>query len=211
VPNALLQRLSPLILLLASCDDSDDERPPRDTGDVVVGEGLSCVLADTLEKNCWGCHGEIPSNGAPFALVSRTDLLTKTTQGATRAERSVARMRATSKPMPPTGARVPEQEIAILEAWMNAGSPAEMCTTTCLKCADLLENFVSCAPMDGTAPNVCNASGGQSYYICANQACATVCGIAAPGQPQPACPNQPDACRACLQTNCDDEKQVCDQ
>lgn len=109
-------------------DGDDDERPPRDSSDVVKGEGLSCQIAKTLETYCWGCHGEVPTASAPFSLLSRSELLLLS-QGQTRAARSVARMRAPLVPMPPAGPRVPEEEIEVLEAWIAASTPEAQCAS----------------------------------------------------------------------------------
>jgi uncharacterized membrane protein len=120
------------VLFSTSCTDSDDDdgRPPRDSGDVIKGEGLSCEIAKTLETHCWGCHGEVPTAGAPYSLLSRSELLLTSIQGQTRAARSVTRMRAPMGQMPPAGRpRVPEADIGVLEAWIAAGTPEAQCAS----------------------------------------------------------------------------------
>lgn len=46
---------------------------------------------------------------------------------ATYAERSVLRMRASTLPMPPLGARPTGAEIAAFETWVDAGAPEGQC------------------------------------------------------------------------------------
>jgi hypothetical protein len=116
------------VLNFTGCaNDDDDGRPPRDEGEIVAGEGLSCEIAKTLATYCWGCHGQVPAASAPFSLLSRSELLL-ISGGETRAVRAATRMRAPVAPMPPSGQRVPEAEIGVLEAWIAAGTPAEQCT-----------------------------------------------------------------------------------
>jgi hypothetical protein len=107
-------------------DEDDDGRPQRDDGEVVVGEGLSCEIAKTLETYCWSCHGQVPTASAPFSLLSRSELLL-ISAGQTRAVRAVTRMRAPRGRMPPAGPGVPEAEIGGFEAWIAAGTPTEQC------------------------------------------------------------------------------------
>lgn len=223
------------MLLLASCaDDAGDtdsadstgttdgsttggDRPPRPPSDVVVGEGLPCDVAKTLATHCWACHGETPMTGAPYSLVSRSDLLLdSSTPDKTRGQRSLERMRADMGPMPPVSLpRVPAAEIDVLEAWLAAGSPEETCEMMmgggdCVSCLDIQENILTCAPRGEEMPNLCNQTGGMGYFICADQKCGETCGFSAFGEPATMCdPANAEVCQACLDTNCKAELEAC--
>lgn len=210
-------------LLLTHCGGEESSestattggRPPRETPGV-VGEGLSCELRQTFETHCWSCHGDIPMSGAPFSLINRTDLLTTGNGGQSRAERSVARMRATSMPMPPGVApTVPDAAIKVVEDWIAAGHPAGECTDPmggCTTCAALVDQFVACeSPMTGGMPNLCSMDQGPNFFICSVTSCGDLCGLALPGQPAPPCdPAKGANCRQCLETNCKTQLEACD-
>ncbi len=103
--------------------------PPTDTGPL-MGD-LPCELVATLSTRCGSCHGPTPAGGAPMPLVTHADLTRASTRdpNLSFAERAVLRMRATSAPMPPGGARVPENEIAAFEAWIASGMLTANCDT----------------------------------------------------------------------------------
>jgi hypothetical protein len=191
-------------------------RPPRNTATVVEGADLPCAVADTLRNYCWSCHGVQPRSGAPFALVTRDELLLQTDQGQTRAVRAATRMRDDKAPMPRMGARVPESEIAGLEAWIASGSPAETCSggspgsVDCKTCDALVADTVACAPR-GNAPNLCKPQEGASFYLCSGQQCSDECGLALPGQTpsMPCDPANATTCRECIETKCAVELEAC--
>lgn len=209
-----------LLALIAGCtsdtestDTGEGGRPPRDTN-TVEGEGLPCEILTTLKLNCWACHGLTPNSGAPFSLVSRDDLLTVSSDGGTRGERALARMRASEKPMPPSGARVQEGEIQALEDWLNADAPAGVCEETggpCQTCAAFAENIAQCVQQTG-APNVCNEDSAPSFFICISQNCEGRCAVTSPGGEPPPCDvaNEAD-CTACIAEFCTAVQEQCDQ
>jgi hypothetical protein len=189
-------------------------RPPRDSGVAIVGEGLPCAVASTLQANCWSCHGSTPSTGAPYSLISRADLLTEIAN-TTRGARSVGRMRGQmGRVMPPSGAPVPEPAIAEFERWLSMGAPAEQCSGAdagaCVTCAELLTNIATCVGFGaGGMPNLCNPNA-PSVFICAAQQCASECSVAPPGQMPPPCdPANSATCTACLQSKCMAAVQSC--
>lgn len=108
-----------------------DAGAPMDAGPLDLSGDLPCEITATLANRCWSCHGAVPAGGAPMSLISRADLIQVSTRDPTLrvAERAVLRMRATSGPMPPSGARVPESEIAALDSWIALGMPAVTCGT----------------------------------------------------------------------------------
>ncbi|MEZ4404192.1 MAG: DUF1588 domain-containing protein [Kofleriaceae bacterium] len=115
-------RLAPLILTLAlgagAC--SDDGKTTPLTGDA------ACDTLAILEARCVGCHSNPPVLGVPMALTSLRHLRSSSAAfpGATVADRSVARMAATTLPMPPRGPQVPAAELEVFHTWIELGMPA---------------------------------------------------------------------------------------
>lgn len=113
------------------------------TSDATAASGMpSCDVQATLVNRCQSCHSDPPKFGAPMPLVTRGDLLAKSSRDSSKtvADRSVARMRDPQSPMPQApNPRATDAEIAALESWINAGTP---------------ENTAACAtpPTDASAP-----------------------------------------------------------
>lgn len=91
-------------------------------------QGLPCDVADLLASHCLSCHGASLAGGATVRLNSAEALRTMGA-GSTLAQLSITRMRASSSPMPPVGARVPSVEVAAFETWVQAGMPDGSCET----------------------------------------------------------------------------------
>lgn len=89
---------------------------------------LPCDVAAVLEKGCLGCHGTSLAGGAPNPLTSLAELTSgsKGDPSISNAALAAVRMRDTVKPMPPSGA-LAEEDIAVIEAWVAAGTPAGAC------------------------------------------------------------------------------------
>lgn len=92
---------------------------------------LPCDLAAVLAAKCVSCHGAPLSGGATFTLTSRADLVapSPTWAGQTIAQRSLVRMQAATSPMPPAGPAATAAELATLQSWIAAGTPAGSCGT----------------------------------------------------------------------------------
>lgn len=103
--------------------------PSTDGGKPSTAEDLPCEVAEVLAARCWTCHGAMPAGGAPMSLVSHAHLTSPSTvdPSLSFAERAVLRMRATTAPMPPSGPRVPDADIARIDAWIAGGMPAGSC------------------------------------------------------------------------------------
>lgn len=77
-----------------------------------------------LATHCVRCHGDggrakgLDLQHFPFTSVLREDAT-----AADLVALSIQRIRATTYPMPPGGG-VPEDEVAVVEAWLAAGLPA---------------------------------------------------------------------------------------
>lgn len=120
-----------------ACDGGSDtsdtvagSESSSDTGTPITSD-LPCEIEALLDQRCSSCHGD-PLVGAPMPLLTRDDLLAPSNVDAamTVGERSLARMLDTTIPMPPLpGTPVPADEIAIFEAWLTAGMPAEECAS----------------------------------------------------------------------------------
>jgi len=92
--------------------------------------GLNCEVANLMATKCTSCHGRPLTGGAPFALLSRADLIAASPSypGKTIAERSYARMQAMTAPMPPApAARATDLELAAFNTWLTAGTPEQSC------------------------------------------------------------------------------------
>jgi hypothetical protein len=84
--------------------------------------GLPCDVQKVLEDACIACHG---GSQAP-PMLSYGDLVAASPSypGQTVAQRALARMTATTSPMPPPPAIPPTAaEIATFQTWVNAGTP----------------------------------------------------------------------------------------
>ncbi|MDQ3336287.1 MAG: hypothetical protein M4D80_14055 [Myxococcota bacterium] len=102
-----------------------------DGGSVASGE-FPCEVAETLAF-CSGCHSDPPRGGAPFALADRADLaaMAPAFAGTSIATRALARMRDSSRPMPPSGLPRPSaMQIDAFAAWIDAGMPQGSCMGT---------------------------------------------------------------------------------
>jgi hypothetical protein len=93
--------------------------------------GLPCEISALLNSYCSACHGNPPSGGAPESLLSYEQMTMQVPKlGKTFAQYSLERMKAMAGPMPPKPAdAVPADQIALFEAWVNAGTPATGCAT----------------------------------------------------------------------------------
>ena len=93
-------------------------------------EGLPCEVAALLTAKCISCHSTPPLPNVPSSLTSYADL---TAPSKSHPEKSAAvvalsRMKAATSPMPPSPASPPSAaEIAVFEAWVNAGTPMGSC------------------------------------------------------------------------------------
>lgn len=97
------------------------------TGTTTIGNdsGLPCDVAMVVSSLCTSCHSNPPTPGTPMSLLSYADL-TAQKNGKTYAQLSVERMASTSAPMPPGGGAT-ASDIAVLQAWIDAGLPMGAC------------------------------------------------------------------------------------
>lgn len=122
------------------------------TGPVAL-PGLPCDVAAVFAGRCVSCHGSPTSGGAPYSILSRSDLAKPSPGYPTQsvAQRSLLRMEATVSPMPPLPhARATAPEIDAYRAWMNKGAPASDCQTVAVPDGG--------APDAGPAPVICSSN-----------------------------------------------------
>lgn len=100
------------------------------SGGVTVPPDAMCDILNTLQYRCWSCHGTKVHAEAEDSLVTLEQLKAPSLidPDRTLAERSVIRMKAEEKPMPPIPGETPTAaEIKLLEAWIAAGYPEASC------------------------------------------------------------------------------------
>jgi len=101
------------------------------SGTVSGATGVPCDVATVFAEKCTGCHADPPVNGSMSGLVTLADLTATAKEDATKTEieLSVARMQSTTSPMPPTSVGNPATaaDIATLQNWITAGTPAGSC------------------------------------------------------------------------------------
>jgi mono/diheme cytochrome c family protein len=93
----------------------------------VMAAGLPCEVSAILSEHCQTCHGAPTNFGAPFSLLTRTDLMSPVADqaGKTRLEVALARVQDDKSPMPPApAARLTKAELATLQSYLDAGLPA---------------------------------------------------------------------------------------
>jgi hypothetical protein len=92
--------------------------------------GIPCDVGAIVVNACGECHGAKPSGGASSRLVTYEDFKAISDDPSrSMAEMALARMKSSSRPMPPT-ARLNAASIAIFEKWVKAGLPRGSCGDT---------------------------------------------------------------------------------
>lgn len=91
-----------------------------------ANSGLPCEVSQVFSKTCTACHSSSAS-GLP-KLLTYADVTTSSAVDPSKKiiERAIARMQDPARPMPPSGL-APASEVAVLQAWLNAGTPKGSC------------------------------------------------------------------------------------
>jgi hypothetical protein len=100
-------------------------------GGTCAVEALPAAVQTMLTNKCSTCHGAVPLAGLP-SLVSYANLTapSKTDPTKTNAVVALARIQATTLPMPPApGAPVSAGDISALQAFISQGYPKPSCPT----------------------------------------------------------------------------------
>lgn len=120
--------------------DSAGEQPTRSsapTVELILGEDASadvfCEVQALLLDRCGACHGAADQVG-PVLLTGYEDLLAPALDGERPVYQAVMeRVRDSERPMPPVPYDVlSQQELAVLDAWVDAGvpEPKSSCSST---------------------------------------------------------------------------------
>jgi hypothetical protein len=90
--------------------------------DLPVAMGVPCAVQQLMVQRCQGCHGPVPRS--PMSLVMRAHFVAPSvsTPAESVGQRSLARMRDSNRPMPPSGL-LPASELTAFEQWVRAGFP----------------------------------------------------------------------------------------
>lgn len=145
--------------------------PNVDSGTPSVAGEIPCAVEAVLRSKCQTCHSSPTALNAPMPLTTLADFAAPRPSGMTAAEASLARIHATSAPMPPTTNNpLTEGELATLDAWLSGGTPAraagDVCdsgpVTTTLPCVPT-HHFYSHADGDFNRPY--DVPTGQNVYV----------------------------------------------
>jgi len=122
----------------ATAAPGDSGAPADDDGINTTGSGagtgantgLPCNVQQLLENRCIACH----LSTTPYPLLTYENLLAPPPSDpkSTMADKSLARMKDTARPMPPAPAPAPAAtEVDVFQAWVTAGKPrGAVCTDT---------------------------------------------------------------------------------
>lgn len=90
--------------------------------------GLPCEIDALLGTYCASCHANAALE-AGVQIATYEDLVGPAVSlpSMTEAEYALVRMKSTEIPMPPSGGKVPDDQIAVFEAWVNDGMPDTGC------------------------------------------------------------------------------------
>ena len=116
-------------LSLGACSDSTGEGggppPPSLPSDAM------CRVMDTLQRQCWSCHGTTLHDAAPNSLVTLEQLKAPSPVDPTHtnAQRAVIRMASPTSPMPPSSEPTfTLEERTLISNWIAAGYPEASCS-----------------------------------------------------------------------------------
>jgi polyvinyl alcohol dehydrogenase (cytochrome) len=102
------------------------EQPKPDAGDSIepTTGNPPCDVAEVLKAHCTRCHGRMLRAGAPFKLVEAADFQ-RDLGGLTVGAAALKRVRDQARPMPPPpAAKLTNDEVRILEFWVDNGASA---------------------------------------------------------------------------------------
>jgi len=128
-----------------------------DTGSSGDPTGVPCDVETVLANNCQSCHGTTPSGGAPTSMVSYQDLTQPSKMDPNKSEIQLAVDRMNAGTMPPGGGAA-ANDIATLQAWIDAGTP----------------QGTACSGNPGNDPlnTPAQCSSNQKTSYCSNEGCA---------------------------------------
>lgn len=111
--NRILYPLVACIFLFNCSSDSDDAPKDDDMENMTDIITYDDTIKSIMSNNCTQCHGNTPTNGAPFSLTTYSAV-------SGRIDRIIARMNNESNPMPPAGV-VDIDTRGTMQQWKDEG------------------------------------------------------------------------------------------
>lgn len=128
--SSMLSVMTCFTLVVSACSSGSDG--VADAGDASV-EAAAPVLAEdadmipcgpraVLQAICQTCHSRPPREGAPFPLVTRSNIVGTAADGRQLRELMIEQLEAKRMPLPPV--TIEDDRRAVLLDWLRAGAPA---------------------------------------------------------------------------------------
>lgn len=149
----------------AGATPANPTTPTQPSGD----SSLWCNARAVLQTRCQTCHGTVPA-GAPMSLVTHADTQKASVldPSKTLVQAIKARIHDAARPMPPVAqGKLTTQELAALDAWLNAGTPNGTCTTPEKPTTNPTDDFKWPAECEETY-KIQAHQGGKPYNVPAN-------------------------------------------
>lgn len=92
-----------------------------------AGSDIPCPVFTALARSCHSCHGEVPANGAPMALVKTADFEALSVGKPKIPKYDLALMRMDGSrrpPMPPATSAITDEDKTTIMDWLKAKAPA---------------------------------------------------------------------------------------
>jgi hypothetical protein len=109
--------------------DVASERAPEPEPELEDEDVIPCGPRRVLQTVCQSCHTRPPRNGAPFPLVTRSNIVRRGVGGREVRELMIEEVEARRMPLAPV--TIDDASRATLLEWLKAGSPAvvaQQCT-----------------------------------------------------------------------------------
>jgi hypothetical protein len=121
-----------VLVLVAACGNDVELTPDATIADAFDPgpDELPCDVEAALLAACTTCHASPPNSGAPQSLVSRYDFFKPATtlDGQSVAQQALVRLHDSLRPMPPASEPpASAAQLAVLQAWLEAGTPPGSC------------------------------------------------------------------------------------
>lgn len=116
------------MFVFIACDPGRSAAPPAHVETTPVSiepndaDTIPCGPRRVLQKVCQQCHQKPPVNGAPFPLVTRSDIVRVGRDGEIR-QLMIEQLEVGRMPLAPTTIDYDSRELLL--DWLHAGAPAE--------------------------------------------------------------------------------------
>jgi hypothetical protein len=120
--------------MAATTGDEDDGGTPdsmRGPAEATT-QPVPCEVSEVLKRRCQSCHAATPVAGVPMALTTWNDFERAAASAPKQPVRELVaqRIHDASRPMPPNK-QLPEEELAVLDAWLADGARAGDAAVSC--------------------------------------------------------------------------------